>query len=299
MSRINLSWKNDSNIHSHQKIYKSLTMFDSNTLPSGAVTIGRDVRVYEDTDVVEGLTYYYAVATVDQNGEEYLSDVLEVEAVESDGDPYWDNVVALFHFDGPDGSDVAIEEKGILMSVTRGTPSLSSAEFKFGGTSWHTTNGRITSPLLSSLPFGVEDFTVEAFIMPTNLGARNEQVVVCMRNQPSANGQILALQNGRLGFSNGATWRIGGTTLSENVWSHIAVSREAAVLRLFVNGVLDGQWADGTNFTGSRILSIGDFESSHFGAFVGYIDELRITKGVARYTSNFIPPTKPFPNYGV
>lgn len=87
MAKIVLSWENDSNIHSHQKIYKSLSAFDSNTLPSDVVTIGRDVRVYEDTDVVEGFTYYYAVATVDWNGAEYLSDVLEVEAVESGGGP--------------------------------------------------------------------------------------------------------------------------------------------------------------------------------------------------------------------
>jgi len=276
-----------------------MSVFDSNTLPSDAVTIGRDVRVYEDTDVVEGLTYYYAVATVDQNGEEYLSDVLEVEAVESGGDPYWDNVVALLHFDGTDGSDVAIEEKGILMSVTRGSPSLSSAEFKFGGTSWHTTDGRITSSPLSNLAFGAGDFTVEAFVMPTNLGARSEQFIVCMRNQPFANGQIVSLQNGRLGFSNGTEWRLGGTPLSENVWSHVAVSRASGVLRFFINGVLDGQVVDGTNFSGNRILSIGDAESTHSSAFEGFIDELRITKGVARYTSNFIPPTKPFPNYGV
>lgn len=296
MGKTTLTWEYDDLVGEGFKIYRADSPMDPENLPLPIATVGIEDREYIDETVIDNETYYYRISS-------YLGDAerlsVEIEHIAEDaGDPHWDNVVALLHFDGTDGSVVAIEEKGILMSVTRGTPSLSSAEFKFGGTSWHTSGGRITSPPLSNLAFGVGDFTVEAFVMPTNLGARAEQFIVCMRrNGQILSGQIMSLQNGRLGFSNGTMWRLGDTTLSENVWTHVAVSRESAVIRFFINGVLDEQGVDGTNFSEDRNLNIGNAEGSNNSPFYGFIDELRITKGVARYTENFTPPTAPFPNY--
>ena len=88
--------------------------------------------------------------------------------------------------------------------------------------------------------------------------------------------------------------RINTPTPSTSVWNHISVSRESGIVRLFVNGEVKGSWnSGGLNFD-QTLTSFG----AGFGtnSLFGAIDELRITKGVARYIANFTPPTEPFPN---
>lgn len=307
MAKIVLTWSNDSNVHSHQKIYKSLTVFDSNTLPSNTVTIGRDVRVYEDTDVVEGVTYYYAVATVDQDGAEYLSDVLEVEAVEGDGDPYWDNVVALLHFDG-DYTD----ETGRVWSQT-GEFLTSEDEKVFGSASAYfppTGLRGLTTPSTPDLNLGGDDFTVECWINPR---IRTRQLNICGLYGYSYNRRSwdflyetgdggtlkFRMDNDGIAPVTNVVSAIMGTGML-NKWTHVAVTREGNVFRMFFDGVTVSE----------RTFSIVAFENlidpvvfgtsgpNIVNSWDGYIDELRITKGVARYTEDFPPPTEPFPNYG-
>jgi hypothetical protein len=82
---------------------------------------------------------------------------------------------------------------------------------------------------------------------------------------------------------------LGTTTVSLNTWTHIAVTRSGTSLRLFVNGVLDGNVSNSQNFTDTNItIGRGVWASSEFE---GYLDDFRVTKGYARYTSNFSPPT--------
>jgi hypothetical protein len=68
-------------------------------------------------------------------------------------------------------------------------------------------------------------------------------------------------------------------------------------MRLFVNGVQDGSVTNARNYTNTA-LRVGSelYNSAQGGEFNGYIDDLRITQGIARYTANFTPPTAPFPD---
>jgi hypothetical protein len=85
---------------------------------------------------------------------------------------------------------------------------------------------------------------------------------------------------------------LGTITVSLNTWAHIAVTRSGTSLRLFVNGVLDGNVSNSQNFTDTNItIGRGVWASSEFE---GYLDDFRVTKGYARYTSNFTPPTSAF-----
>jgi hypothetical protein len=69
---------------------------------------------------------------------------------------------------------------------------------------------------------------------------------------------------------------------------------------MFVNGVQEGStYTDSTNYlnpTGRPWIAI-NANTTNTSSLNGYIDDLRITKGVARYTENFTPPTKAFPDY--
>ena len=86
-------------------------------------------------------------------------------------------------------------------------------------------------------------------------------------------------------------------TLSTNTWYHIAVSRSGTTTRMFLDGVQTGSsWTDTTNYTAVDYVCVGNNYPATIG-WAGYIDDVRITKGVARYTSTFTVPSSEFPNY--
>ena len=78
---------------------------------------------------------------------------------------------------------------------------------------------------------------------------------------------------------------------------HVAYTREGQTFRLFVDGVMAPTGTSASSLvTDSSYVTLG--AGSHDNAFSlnGWMDEIRITKGIARYTTNFTPPTTPFPN---
>ena len=92
-------------------------------------------------------------------------------------------------------------------------------------------------------------------------------------------------------------------TLSTSTWTHVAVTRSGSTVRGFLNGSLISSGTSTRDFTNSYPLFVGIWGTSGGNwpsgtidsPFNGYIDDLRITKGVARYTANFTPPTQAFP----
>ena len=86
---------------------------------------------------------------------------------------------------------------------------------------------------------------------------------------------------------------VSGTAISANTWGHIAiVCNGSGVITLYLNGTSVGS---ASTTKDCNIQRIGQFPSG--SSFNGYIDDLRITKGYARYTSNFTPPTTALPTY--
>jgi hypothetical protein len=180
----------------------------------------------------------------------------------------------------------------------------------------------LQSPSNNDFNFSNKDFTVEAWIYPTsnNSGVGTWWPIVAL-----GKGGAGAETSWWFGIyqhtdstyhlqlwasSNGANWLVGDTNLPGapnagmpidlqfNQWHHVALAREGNVVRLFFNGVMGGSrhFTD-TLFTSSRKLQIGWTEDAS-GQFNAYIDEVRITKDIARYTNNFTLPTKPFGNTG-
>jgi hypothetical protein len=97
-------------------------------------------------------------------------------------------------------------------------------------------------------------------------------------------------------YVNNTTTAIQGSALSTGTWYHIAVCKSGSSTKMFVNGTQAGSTYTDTNtyVAGAnrpRIGSGGDVAGNYFN---GYIDDLRITRGYARYTANFTPPTSQF-----
>jgi len=179
--------------------------------------------------------------------------------------------------------------KNVLECV--GDVKVSTSVYKYGtGSINFDGNGDyLIHPPNISASFGTRDFTIEAWIYWNSLGS--ESAVMW----GSGVGWTLyiypanKLQWGSTNPLTPANLLTGSTSLVTGQWYHIAVTRASGTVKLFVNGTVDGSVSDTNNYSASPGFQIG---RSHGGQFFnGYIDDLRITKDYARYTSNFTPPT--------
>jgi hypothetical protein len=213
-------------------------------------------------------------------------------------DPQFGSVSLLLHGNGANGSTTFTDNSPTPKTVTAvGNAQISTAQSKFGGASiaFDGNGDYLLSTSSSILSFGRSDFTVESWIYLLALPASYATIV----DSRPANGNYtdalgLAVNNlGQLGLYADA-WLVGPTgTISTNQWTHVALTRQGTNLRQFINGSQAGSGASNYNFL-RQDAYVGTTPSTFF--FNGYIDDLRITKGVARYTANFTPPTAPFPD---
>ncbi len=81
------------------------------------------------------------------------------------------------------------------------------------------------------------------------------------------------------------------TNTAASTWYHVAVTRSGTSLRMFINGILESSATNSSDLVASG-LNLGLISTPYL--MNGYIDDFRITKGVARYTANFTPPTGTF-----
>lgn len=212
-------------------------------------------------------------------------------------DPYYSQVSLLLHMDGVDGSttfnDGSLTAKAIAAS---GNAKVSAAQSKWGGASLvlDGSGDYLSAPAHADFVFGVGDFTVELLINTTTAA---EKVLVDQFEIGKTNSWQFSVKSGRLVWYSGGYLLTGAAAVNNGAWHHVAAVRSAGTLRFFVDGVLDGSAALGLNFNTNLVLGIGAQVGARNSVydFPGYIDELRITKGVGRYTANFAPPTGPFP----
>jgi hypothetical protein len=150
-----------------------------------------------------------------------------------------------------------------------------------------------------ALNLGTADFTVELWVY---LNATTAQSLVDYR-PTSVNGVYFTLDIAAGGapilYVSSAN-RIAGTAISAGVWTHIAVVRSSGVTKLYQNGTQTGSsYTDANNYllVANRPVFGANSFGSPTGDLNGYIDELRITPGKARYLANFTPPTAALPTY--
>jgi hypothetical protein len=154
-----------------------------------------------------------------------------------------------------------------------------------------------TSALLN---FGTNDFTIEAFINPSagyGTSAYSAIVGAVTTLGPGVSWGLYVKDTGNIVFYAGTILDLFGV-ISVGSWTHVAVSRASGTLRCFINGTQSGSSLTRTDSVNASPSNLGvghDFNTGN-GYIVGKIDEVRVTKGVARYTSDFTPPTAAFPD---
>jgi hypothetical protein len=210
-------------------------------------------------------------------------------------DPFFSDVSLLLHLNGADGSTTFTDSSGTPKSVMRvnGT-TISTAESRFGGASGlFNGNGRYLEVAHSAaFSFGTGDFTIEAWVRLAATG--KEQAIAAKWWSPEFDWLFFVDSSNRLRLMSNPGGDIFGGSLSSGVWYHVAASRGSGTARLFLDGALVASQSSSHNFSSSAVLQIG--QSQTYWSLDGHIDDVRITKGVARYTAAFTPPTAPFPD---
>ena len=218
-------------------------------------------------------------------------------------DPYWSNVSLLLH------GDTLTDSGPNALALTNNGVTVNTATVKYGSGSLYISGNsqyvRIATNSVLKMESG--DFTIEFFINPTSLASSGVVVSNGEATLVSTPNYRVELQSdGKVRFLFGRSYNRWGSiigdmyttgTLTTSTWAHVAICKANTSYNIYINGVLDTTATYATqpyDTTASAFFCIGN--NSVSTSFVGYLDELRITKGVARYTANFTPPTQAFPN---
>ena len=222
------------------------------------------------------------------------------------GDVYYPQTSLLMHFNGTNGSTTMTDNsKNTVAFTVNGNSQISTAQSKFGGASilFDGTGDYLSSPSVSDFAFGTGDFTIECWAYRST-GNDNGILQISstaggLQANATTNLAIASWNSARLFIqANNAEYRSTAFTNTVNTWNHYALVRNSGVTRLYFNGNLvtdigtSGAITDTTNYTGTYLVIGGYYSTSYL--WNGYIDELRITKGIARYTGNFTPSTTQF-----
>ena len=232
--------------------------------------------------IVDGNTFTY----YDTDGTTVLA-TGTINGVDADGKFYVDGNLT--------GLETAGERGGKIITKY-GTPTTDTTIKKFGASSLELngTTDYIGVAGNNDFGFGTGDYTVEGWFYLTDVSVTNNLFDFRAGAGTDVAPVLYVNSSAQLNFYSFNADRITGPTLLVNTWYHIAVSRSAGTTKLFVNGASQGTpWVDSTDYDIAKPLVIGaTWNGADFTN--GYIDEFRVTKGLARYTSNFVQPSSEF-----
>jgi hypothetical protein len=183
---------------------------------------------------------------------------------------------------------------------TIGNAQVSTTQAKFGTTSsyFDGSGDYLSVPNNAELQMGSGNFTWEFWWYPTSISGFQTPIE---KGYTSSGGLLLQTGNGNgtiVVYASGSGVITASAAVTLNTWNHMALVRSGTSMVLYLNGTSVGSATNSTNFNNTGLMGIGaNVSGGGAGAYPinGYIDDLRVTKGVARYTANFTPPTTAFP----
>jgi len=237
----------------------------------------------------------------------FLSDALQAAPPPPppEQDPYYANVVALLHFDGADQSTDFIDQTARVWTPHGNAKIILDAAMSGGACGYLDGAGDfIDTPYLTAdFDWWTQDFTIECFLNPVSFAnaASGLPPTLIGNNDPYADSSYWSFgttTNGNPTFFywSGAPHNVThATALNIAERKHIAMTKTAAGVTVFAHGIAGAPTAIIGQPLSSQafLLTLGQYNTICFNT---KIDELRITKGVARYAGNFTPPAAPFPN---
>ena len=211
--------------------------------------------------------------------------------------------VSLLHMNGADASVVFTDEAlgGTHTWTTYGNAQIDTAQSKFGEASglFDGAGDYIDTPDSTDWTMGNGDFTVDSWFRPASL---TSNVCLIGQSDSAASGttvsfyiyQTASTVLGKVFYGGTGITASSATVLEINTWNHVALVRNGANLTIYLNGVAGGTIGNiGTETINDSAnkLAVGRIGENNGYYFNGWIDELRISKGIARWTANFTPET--------
>lgn len=218
------------------------------------------------------------------------------------GDPF--QVVSL-HGEGTNNSTTFTESTGKHAFTGSGayidtnTSAIGDASIRFNGSSY------IATPASSDFNFGTGPFTVDFWFAAGVLPAANTQAALLMQAGPTAldtslGGVGLELFGDKLyfvGTIGSVTYHpfynnsIHSNSLTAGTWYHAALVRSGNVVTLYINGTSVGSLTvSGSTNASTNAFTFGRYGEYPGNYFNGWLDEVDVAKGTARWTGNFTPP---------
>ena len=214
------------------------------------------------------------------------------------GDVHFPKVSLLLPFDGSNGATSTTDSSNNNSTVTFvGTSQISTAQSKFGGSSMLFDGDSdyltVTNSSFSTFNASGATLTIELWVYFNSISGQQDFV---MNYANSSGGLVIRKTTGHViqtNLSGDGADITGTTTMSAGQWYHVALSGSDGSYKLFLNGTQEGSTYTGSLGAGSSTYQIGAFywSGSLYGPVNGYLDDIRFTAGLARYTSNFTPPT--------
>ena len=276
----------------------TLSVFTSTNFSNGQITIGKNgttstffFGAISDFRIVKGQSLYNST---------FNPPVAPLKPIDTGT-----STSLLLNFNNASIIDATMNHNIIIINTATTSSNIVKYNPKtmyFPGVSDYLT---ITPISTASYALGISDFTVEMWIyvlpfagwLPANLQPTTFRSIFDMRTTNTANagfdiylGNTGTLNVGTLGLE-----YIRSTTLVPvNTWHHVALVRQSNTFTLYLNGFTEGIYSSATPNFINPITRIGFGAQGNY--FNGYIDEVRVTRGVARYTtSTFLVPQKSLP----
>lgn len=224
----------------------------------------------------------------------------------AEGDPHWENVKALLNMGGAAGSTAFPDSTGLRTWTASGGAKIDDS-LGYQAALFDGSGDYVKTPYVKTdFDWWTTDYTIEVWINPSTManwsyidGAEVPAMIGCANPLaatnywsfgPRANGQVMFYY-----YSGSAVRVVSAAAVAANSIRHIAMSKNSAGIRLAVNGTVEAPVAvlgtPQSSAVSPVVLTLGQINNR---CIDGRVKAFRITKGVARYTSNFTPPEAPF-----
>lgn len=209
----------------------------------------------------------------------------------------------LIHADEVSGSTALADSASVPKTITAyGNASTTSAQGKFGNSAAFDGAGDYLSvPANTDFNFGSGDFTIDMWI---NINTLTDYVILYdhITTNPYYGWRVALTSAGvpylNILYNGSAVVDItSSSALIAGVWQHLAAVKNGNVYSIYIDGVQKATATYSSTLpSAQQIVYIGKSSIANQYYMNGYIDEFRVSKGIARWTANFTPPTGPYAN---